>query len=353
MFKINSFFELIGSKTILTNWYDAVKNIAIGEIVFIYGYSGTGKTCGTRLLVEEFKYNSLFLDTSICNDGKDIYDRILKFHQWSSLVDQLNETPNLDKKIIIIDELESFFKADRNILNIILNYIKLYKNESIPIVLIGDTEIAKKLGDIKNFITTSLYLSRLQDSDVFLFLKKHLPKNKIKLNELMKIAEDANGNINIAIQTIECKLNNKKLKLCNLVAEEQRTFPEIFKSKNQDIIARLLLEDNWMHPLKIHENIIKLLNLTYYINFLKDYILFEEWNYKYQSDETIPFYYLSFIIIYYIQLQKSDGTINTMDFSKLLSYISTQKKYKKLSYTHDFPIEDIGLHWMQFIKTKK
>lgn len=352
MFTVNHFKELIGIKSILSSWYNYVKDIKPGDVLFVYGFSGTGKTCGSLLLAKEFEFNSLFIDTSVCEDGKEIYDRILKFHNWSSLTDKLTDIENNAKKLIIIDELESFLKADRNILNILLNYLKDYGNDSIPIIIIGDTEVAKKLGDIKNYITSSICLSRLQDSDIFLFLKKKIPKNKIKLNDLMKIAEDANGNIYIAIKNVENRLKHKNT-FCNFIGNENYTFPEIFKATHYDTVTKLLLEDNWMHPLKIHENIIKLLDENNYYLFLKDYINFEIWNYQLNTEETIIFNYLALIIIYFIQLQKSDGKIDTMDFSKLLSYISTQKKYKKLLYTYHFPIEDMGLHWLQLIKTKK
>jgi hypothetical protein len=349
MFEIKSFDDLIGISKVLNHWKTSVKSISKGELLFIYGFSGVGKTLGTKLLIQECGYNALWIDTSVCENGKDIYDRILKFHNWSSILQQMEGK----QKLIVIDELESLLKADRNILNIVLTYLKAYKEDSIPLILIGDTEIAKKLGDIKSHITESIYLARLQDNDIFLFLKKRLPRNKIKLNDLMKLAEDSHGNMYIAIKNIEERLKKRKsVYIQNYVGDEQRTFPEIFQCKNPEIVTKLLLEDNWMHPLKIHENSIKLLDQPHYIHFLKDYTFFEMWNFKSHYEEIIIFYYLAYIIIYFISLQKSDGKVETMDFSKLLSYISTQKKYKKLMYSTTFPIEDLGLHWMQFVKDK-
>ena len=349
MFKVEKFDDLIGLSKVLTQWKNCFKTISDGDVLFIYGFSGVGKTLGTRLLIQEYNYDALWLDSAICDNGKDIYDRILKFHSWSSILQKMESKP----KLIVIDELESLLKSDRNILNIILQYIKSYTTKTIPIVLIGDTEIAKKLGDIKSYITDSIYLSRLQENDIFLFLKKRLPRNKIKLDILMKIAEDSNGNLYVAIRNIEDRLNKKKsYMMSHFVGDEQRTFPEVFQCKNPEIITKLLMEDNWMHPLKIHENSIKLLNDSNYLLFLTDYVFFEIWNYKNQFDDIYIFYYLSLLIIYFISLQNSDGIVDTMDFSKLLSYISTQKKYKKLMYCNTFPIQDLGLHWMQFIKDK-
>lgn len=349
MFKVEKFDDLIGISKILNRWKQTIMNIRKGDIIFLYGFSGVGKTLGTSLLVKEFNYNGLWIDTSVCENGKDIYDRILKFHNWSSILQQMEQR----EKIIVIDELESLLKTDRNILNILLQYVKNYNTFAIPIVLIGDTEIAKKLGDIKTYITETIYLARLQENDIFLFLKKRVPRNKIKLDQLMKIAEDSHGNLYVAIRNTEDRMVKKKsCMISNFVGDEQRTFPEIFQCKNPDIITKLLMEDNWMHPLKIHENIIKLLDEENYYRFLKEYVFFETWNYKNRFDDIYIYYYLSLYIIYFITLQNSDGIIDTMDFSKLLSYISTQKKYRKLMYSNTFPIQDLGLHWMQFIKDK-
>lgn len=59
--------------------------------------------------------------------------------------------------------------------------------------------------------------------------------------------------------------------------------------------------------------------------------------------------YLTNIIIYATTHQKTDGKIDAMEFSKLLSYISTKKKYKKLMYEKVplcYPVEDLGLYWI-------
>lgn len=322
-----TFEEYIGNPRVLQSWKTAIECIKPGDILYIYGYSGVGKTSGTLLLAKPF--NILLLDTSKCSDSKELLDHIHKFHSWSSLFQD-----NDKQKLIIIDELETFIKTDRNSLNMLMTYIKQYGKEALPIILIGDTDSSKKLGEIKNYITDSIYLNRLQDADMFLYFKKRLPRNKIKLVDLMKITEDAAGNILIAIKNIEERYLKRKTLLSHYKGDEQKTFNEIFNCRNPDIISKLLLEDTWMHPLKVHENSIGVLDEKIYPAFLKDYILFEQWHNSVE-DSSLPIDFLAHILIYFMP----EGLkIETMEFSKVLSYISTQKKYKKLYYT----FEDLG-----------
>lgn len=347
MFVPTHFNELIGNKKTLQNWEHAILNIHDGDIILIRGYSGTGKTLGTRLLTEN--YNRLLIDTNICTDGKDILDRIYKFHNWADINESLSSTNNISQKVIIIDEIESFIKIDRNVLNIVLSYNKKYKEDSIPVILIGNDDVLKKLGDIKNYITREIMIPRLSDVDIFLFFKKRIPKNKIKLADLMKIIEDANGNMYSVMLTITARLQqNKKKILYSYVGDEQKSLHEIFECKNPIIVEKLLSDDDWINPLKVHENIIKVLSKSLYEKFLSYYLYYEIWNYK-ATDSVIPLSYLAFSILSCIKHESSDGKVDTFDFSKLLSYISTKKKYKKLLYdkvSPSYPIEDLGLYWV-------
>lgn len=345
-----SFDELIGSPPVLLRWKKTIENIQKGQIIFISGFSGVGKTLGTKLLLNEFSYNSLFLDTSIASDGKDVVDRIQKFHNWSNLNNSFQQlVGNKAKKVIVIDEIESFIKSDRNILNAVLSYTKTNKDTHIPVILISHMDVLKKIGDMKNYITTHIKINRLEDIDIFLFFKKRIPTNKIKVRELMNIIEQSNGNIYSSMLSI---LNSfKKGIMNNYVAEEQKTLQELFECKNPLIVEKLLADDDWMNPLKIHENIIKVLDREIYVDFLKKYLYYELWHSKLDDCSTtdIHMIFLTHIILEAIRHQNTDGKIDTMDFSKLLSYISTKKKYKKLMYEKVplcYPVEDLGLFWI-------
>lgn len=363
MFVPKTFDELIGNKKVLCQWKECISNIRYGDIVLLYGYSGTGKTIGTRLLVESNMYNTLFIDTSVSSDGKDILDRMYKFHNWSDLSESFTSTNNISKKVIVIDEIESFAKIDRNVLNTILLYNKTYKDSSIPIILIGYDDILKKLGGIKAYITHEIRVPRLNDTDIFIYLKNRIPPNKIKLADLMKLIENANGNMYSVILSVNLRLQTKKNAYSyTYTGDEQRSLNEIFECKNTLIIEKLIRDDDWINPLKVHENIIKVLDINRYHEFLFKYLYYEIWQYKLidtlDSMSEIPVSYLSFSIVSSIKQQDTDGKIASFDFSKLLSYISTKKKYKKILYekvTHSYPIEDLGLYWIHnhFYSKKK
>jgi hypothetical protein len=65
---------------------------------------------------------------------------------------------------------------------------------------------------------------------------------------------------------------NSNQKTIDYVSEEQKTLQELFECKNPIIVEKLLADDDWMNPLKVHENIIKILDRTIYVDFLKKYL---------------------------------------------------------------------------------
>ena len=82
LFYIKSYDELVGNKSLLENCDISIKNINNGEIVLLYGHSGVGKTITVKLLTENYFNEVLWIDTSLCDNGNDILDRIIKFHKW-------------------------------------------------------------------------------------------------------------------------------------------------------------------------------------------------------------------------------------------------------------------------------
>ena len=369
LFDIKSYDELVGNKSLLENCDNSIKNINNGEIVLLYGHSGVGKTITVKLLTENYFNEVLWIDTSLCDNGNDILDRIIKFHKWKDIIktfsdfkisDIKNTSIQKKSKVIVIDELESFIKIDRSILNTINNeYCNKYSGIFIPIIFISHIETANKLGNIKDFINIQIHIPKINDIDMFLFFKKRLPARKIKLDTLMNICESANGNINIAIKSVIGIFNTKNKKKVtkdflndNYKAQEQKPFQEIFNCDDNNTITNLLFQDTWMNPLKVHENIVKILDDKTYITFLKNYINFEIISYKLKDtvfEYTTSIYYLSYIIVYCIYLQENKKKLDNMDFSKMLSYISTKKKFKKMIINrcpNNYPIDDIGYYWL-------
>lgn len=376
LFTIKSYDELIGNKLLLEKYNNSIRDLKNGEITLFYGYSGVGKSILVKLLTDNYFNEVLWIDTSICDNGNTVCDRIIKFHKWKDILQSFSElninNSNLIKtskksKVIVIDELESFIKIDRSILNTINNeYCIKYKDSFIPIILISHLETANKLGNIKEYINVQFHIPKINDIDMFLFIKNRLPPRKIKMDTLMNICESSNGNINIAIKKVinifntKYKNNISKILLNEIYkTEKQVSFDEIFNYNEINTISNLLFQDTWMNPLKVHENIVNILDNDTYISFLIYYINFEVMSYKLKDtvfEYTTSIYYLSYIIIYCINIQNTRKILNNMNFSKMLSYISTQKKFKKMiinKYPSNYPIEDIGYYWLYNDNPKK
>ena len=118
----------------------------------------------------------------------------------------------------------------------------------------------------------------------------------------------------------------------------------------RDIVNKILLEDSWLIPLRFHENLIyELKNRkttlqnknNYYKSFLFVICLFDVLMNKNCTDNAI-----SIIIsnVYFLTLipNKKDSKPNLENFTKLLSYLSLQKKYVKKGYNYNKEFFQIG-----------
>jgi len=206
-----------------------------------------------------------------------------------------------------------------------------------------------------------IHFSRIQEKDLFLYLKSRVPKGKIKLADLMKISEVANGSIYSAIQSVleydnHClKIKNKKKTpmIINHGQDDLFKIEHIFNYLDRAAIEHVLYEDLWIHPLKVLENSSKVYTYEQYASFIPKYLLFEEWMYSQNQNEELPAGYLTELIYqfneeYCKNNKKSSGAID-MEFTKLLSYISTQKKLHRSIYdkcNKDLPIGEIGYYWI-------
>jgi len=245
----------------------------------------------------------------------------------------------------MIDELETLIKIDRNIPSYLIKFWEKIEKQ-MPYILIGQYEADKKISELRKLCDV-LYLQRIQDNDMFLYLKSKIPRNKVKLADLMKIAEDSNGSIYAAIQAIVGYTQSKK-QIVNYGKDKTLDLGDIFQYKNYSDIYMLLSEDPWIHPLKILENIPKVYSKNTYKDFLKDYLVFEELIYNNDMSYDLPIGFLSQLILKYNLQLKNVKHVN-IQFTKLLSYISTQKKLHRSLYDKipkDIPINEIGFYWI-------
>ncbi|MFZ9377161.1 MAG: AAA family ATPase, partial [Candidatus Fonsibacter ubiquis] len=303
--------------------------ISQGEIpnMLFSGPPGIGKTKYIEMVCQEFAYDFLKIDSTCCNHSKDFIDRLTKAHQWKDITQLFQENPK--PRIILIDELETLIKIDRNIPSHLIKFWNQHKIH-IPCIIIGQYQAEKKIGELKK-LCQMIHFSRIQEKDLFIYLKDRVPKGKIKLTHLMKIAEAANGSIYSAIQSVleyekQHSKKKKKTPIINHGQDNLLKIENIFGYLKRDNIYQVLHEDLWIHPLKVLENSSKIYTPEQYATFIPNYLFFEEWMHTRDNQEDLPAGYLTELIYQNNKLlsknrKKIIDSIE-MDFTKLLSYIS-------------------------------
>ena len=357
LFTVQKLEDLIGNHSPIQFIKNFIEKIQNRDKLIVIGPSGVGKTKCIEMVCELYGYEVCKIDSDNCEDSKVFMDRLEKLHQWKDILQTFQD--HQKKRILVLDEMESLIQMDRNIPSYLIKFWN--RNEShMPCIIIGQYQAEKKIGELKK-ICQMIHFSRIQEKDLFLYLKARVPKGKIKLTDLMKIAEAANGSVYSAIQSIleydhHCVKNKSKKKtpmILNNGQDDLLKIESIFSYLNREAIYQVLSEDLWIHPLKVLENSSKIYPSEQYASFIPKYLFFEEWMHIQNQHEELPAGYLTELIYEYNDqlaktLKKPIGTIE-MDFTKLLSYISTQKKLHRSIYdkcSKDIPIYEIGYYWI-------
>jgi hypothetical protein len=128
---------------------------------------------------------------------------------------------------------------------------------------------------------------------------------------------------------------------------------------NRYIIKNIISIDPWLIPLKFHENLIIELNnnrkgskidkFKFYNLFMKYLCYFDKL--MYNNDIDIATDYFASMIIHLLTYVPSKKNVNIQikNFTKILSYLSLQKKYIKQTYSLNFPIYQLGNYHMNNI----
>uniref|UniRef100_A0A6C0CTA8 AAA+ ATPase domain-containing protein n=1 Tax=viral metagenome TaxID=1070528 RepID=A0A6C0CTA8_9ZZZZ len=357
LFTIKKLEDIIGNYLPIQFVKKFIENIQNQDKLIVIGPSGVGKTKCIELVCELYGYEVCKIDSDNCEDSKVFIDRLEKLHQWKTILQTFQNTHK--KRILILDEMESLIQMDRNIPSYLIKFWNRTETH-MPCIIIGQYQAEKKIGELKKMCQI-IHFSRIQEKDMFLYLKDRIPKGKIKLADLMKTVEVANGSIYSAIQSIleyehhfvKKKNNKKHSMIINNGQDDILKMEYIFSYLNHEAIDQVLHEDLWIHPLKVLENSSKVYTTEQYASFIPKYLIFEEWMYIQNQNEDLPAGYLTELIYQYNQQlydykKKSIGAIE-MDFTKLLSYISTQKKLHRSIYNKcnkDLPIHEIGYYWI-------
>jgi len=345
-FKINSIDDFVGNKLTFKNIDNIIENINNNDILLIIGPSGIGKTKFVEIVCEKYNYNFTKIDSSICSNSKVLVDRLEKLHSWTDISQLFCDKK---QKIIVIDELETLIKVDRNIPSSIVKFINK-RDKNIPIIMIGQYEADRRINELKKLCTKTSYLKRIEDNDMFLYLKSKISRKKIPLVDLMKIVESSNGSIYSAINSLENYNNIKSNIITNCGKDSFTNINEVFSYTDYNDIFSVIYEDPWTVPLSILETSNKVYNTNDYYNYIKGFMNYDLLIEVRDLDTDIPIGYLSqYLLIFNTNKKIKKNKIINIQFTKLLSYMSTQKKTQRLLYDKidkNIPINEIGSYWV-------
>lgn len=335
----------------ILNSYSLNKKLSFNSCLFISGYSGIGKTFFINKIANNLNMFIVNIDSFNCSSSLQLADLLLKSFTSSLLQTLINNNNN---KIIIIDDYDVLIALDNNISLTLFNFIQTNTNKlkHIPIICIINTEIIKRIGDIKKKCKI-LDFPAIDENDFFNILKKYKPQ--IELEESNKLIKKTNSNLGEAIRIITNTYYNNN--------DDILTIKELYTNTyNRNNIITLILKEQWIIPLNFHENLItelmenrKCLKKTkeiFYKNFILNFCYFDI---LMNSNNDIGIHFFASIIEELFKMNIKSNHKITNNFTKMLSYLSLQKKNNKSFYnnkTNSFPLYYIGNYHLSLINRK-
>lgn len=312
------------------------KYISLNSILFICGNSGIGKTYSINHICKVLNLYVINISTINCWNSDELKELLIR-NTTSSMLQILQN--NKQRKIIIIDDFESLMAIDRTINTVLYNILSSIKIKNIPIICISSNDIIKKIGLLKNKCKI-IYIPNPTDNDLLkIFNKNNKKENLIK---------QCNGNISLFLN----KVNNASDNIDDNISFEI-LYSKYYNFRN---IVRLVSTDHWLIPLKYHENLpnelkMKKCNLkelnNIYNEFMYNMIIFDQFINK-NSDIAVYYFALSIHNIVTLSYKKNIKN-NEYSFTKILSYLSLQKKNIKKTYSSLFPLYQIGTYHINII----
>ena len=298
------------------------EKLSYNSCLFITGNSGIGKTFRINKLCKELDLFIININSYNCCSSKQLTDLLFKSFV-SSLIQQL--TNNTQNKIIIIDEFETLLSFDSTMNIHLLNFLTTI-HKHIPIICIVSNNI--KLGEIKKqciFYELPI-MSHLEIYQILLTYNSSLTFDIIP--DIIK----SNNNIKTCIQIATNTFYNKTDDILDITELYANNF-------NRDNFKRIINKDQWLIPLKFHENLIIELNNrigskssrnNFYKTFIYNFCHFDIIMNK--NNEIAIDFFISIIYDLFAFKYKANKSHSLTNFTKLLSYLSLQKKNNKKNY---------------------
>jgi hypothetical protein len=304
------------------------EQLSYKSCLFITGNSGIGKTYIINNICNDLDFFVININSYSCATSKQFIDILYKSFV-SSLIQQL--TNNTQNKIIIIDDFETLLSFDSTMNIHLLNFLNT-KHKHIPIICIISNNV--KLGEIKRHCI--FYELPLPSYNILHnILIKYKPL--LTLNESKDIAIRANFNIKTSIQIVNNIYYNNNDDILDINELYTNNF-------NRNNFKKIISKDQWIIPLKFHENLILELNnrtglknykYIFYKNFIYNFCKFDIMMNK--NNEIAIEFFISFINPLINFKYKNNKSHNLNNFTKLLSYLSLQKKNNKKNYKLPIP----------------
>jgi hypothetical protein len=361
---------LCGNKEIYSNIISWLRNfnykerISTDSCIIITGKTCVGKTYSINKICDYLNYEIININNNNCFNSEQLNDVIFK-SATSSLLQVL--TGNIRNKVIVIDNFDCIYISDKTINTTLLKILTDGKIRNIPIICISNNEIIKKIGDIKKNCKIYDIIVPTKEEVIDMIDNNYNNNNhqgvnnssghsKKQLEHLYKIS---NGNM----EKIFCdvKRNSDEILYEERVENDcdiNILYLNIF-DRNQ--VIRIINKDPWMIPLKFHENIIIELDnrkislknkIEYYKNFIESMCLYDYYMFKNNNEACITIFASN---VYYLSLfkYKKGAVSNIGKFTKMLSYLSLQKKNIKQTYKcNNFPLYQVSNYHINLCNRK-
>jgi hypothetical protein len=350
--------ELCGNKEIYSSIISWLRNfnykikISTDSCIIVTGKTCVGKTYSINKICDYLNYEIININNNNCFNSEQLNDVIFK-SATSSLLQVL--TGNIRNKVIVIDNFDCIYISDKTINTTLLKILTDGKIKNIPIICISNNEIIKKIGDIKK--NCKIY-------EIIVPTKEEVIENINNMSghskkQLGHLYDLSNGNM----EKIFCDVKRDR---SDILYEEHIDndcdinilYLNVF-DRNQ--VIRIINKDPWMIPLKFHENIIIELEnrkislknkIEYYNNFIEIMCLYDYYMFKNNNEACITIFASN---VYYLSLfkYKKGAVSNIGKFTKMLSYLSLQKKNIKQTYKcNNFPLYQVSNYHINLCNRK-
>ena len=186
--------------------------------VIIYGHTGIGKTLAARVFASEHDFELFEIPPSSARVKKEIISNLSVASQQSSLFG--------NKKIILIDEMESFFSGDGKGVK---SLIEIIKKSKYPILFTSNDPWNSKFKTLRKYCEM-IEFDNISWKDIEKYLEKICESESVDVEStvLKKIAARSQGDVRSAVMDLDVLLvDNEKITNEDLI--------DLFREREENI----------------------------------------------------------------------------------------------------------------------